>query len=114
MEIDYAAIGVRIRRLRKEKKLTQEKLAELAHQEPSNISHIERGATKLSLPTLISIANALKVTANDLLCDSMIQDSFSFEKIVSELLQDCSLQEKVIITETMRELKMNLHKYFKL
>ena len=53
MGIDYQAIGVRIRRLRKAKGLTQQTLAELSEQEPSNISHIERGATKLSLPTLV-------------------------------------------------------------
>ena len=50
MELDYKAIGTRIRRLRKELGLTQQTLAEYANQEPSNISHIERGATKLSLP----------------------------------------------------------------
>ena len=65
------AIGVRVRRYRKEKGLTQQTLAELSNQEPSNISHIERGATKLSLPTLVSIANALGVTADQLLCDSI-------------------------------------------
>ena len=53
MELDYQAIGVRIRRLRKERGLTQQTLAEMSGQEPSNISHIERGATKLSLPTLL-------------------------------------------------------------
>ena len=61
MELDYQAIGVRIRRLRKERGLTQQTLAEMSGQEPSNISHIERGATKLSLPTLVSVANALEV-----------------------------------------------------
>ena len=58
MGLDYQSIGIRIRRLRKAKGLTQQALAELSNQEPSNISHIERGATKLSLPTLVNIANA--------------------------------------------------------
>ena len=59
MELDYQAIGVRVRRFRKLQGLTQQALAERSDQEPSNISHIERGATKLSLPTLVSLANAL-------------------------------------------------------
>ena len=71
MELDYQAIGIRIRRLRKEQGLTQQRLAELSSQEPSNISHIERGATKLSLPTIVNIANSLNVTVDDLLCDSL-------------------------------------------
>ena len=69
MALDYQAIGTRIRRMRKAHGLTQQALAELSNQEPSNISHIERGATKLSLPTLVNIANALDVTVDELLFD---------------------------------------------
>ena len=71
MELDYQAIGIRIRRVRKERGMTQQVLAELSYQEPSNISHIERGATKLSLPTLVNIANALSVSVDQLLIESM-------------------------------------------
>ncbi len=53
MELDYVAIGMRIRRLRQERGLTQQALAELAGQEPSNISHIERGATKLDRKSVV-------------------------------------------------------------
>ncbi len=112
MELDYTAIGVRIRRYRKERGLTQQALAELSNQEPSNISHIERGATKLSLPTLISIANALGVTADDILCDSVSNASASYEREVTGLLADCSHCELKIITGTMRALKENLRKNF--
>ena len=41
MRIDYQAIGIRIRRKRKDLGLTHQKLAELADLEPSNVSHIE-------------------------------------------------------------------------
>ncbi len=112
MELDYTAIGVRIRRFRKERGLTQQSLAELSDQEPSNISHIERGATKLSLPTLISIANALGVTTDDILCDSVSNASASYEREVSDLLSDCSHSELKVITGTMRALKENLRKNF--
>ncbi|WP_289804808.1 helix-turn-helix domain-containing protein, partial [Dubosiella newyorkensis] len=44
-------IGRRICQHRKALGYTQQKLAEMSNQEPSNISHIERGATKLGLPT---------------------------------------------------------------
>ena len=105
MEIDYKAIGIRIRRFRKEKALTQLKLSELSGQEPSNISHIERGATKLSLPTIVSIANALDVTVDDLLCDSLPAAKLPYERDVAHILADCSNQELRIITGTMRSLK---------
>ena len=90
MELDYQAIGVRIRRLRKERGLTQQALAERSNQEPSNVSHIERGATKLSLPTMVNIANALEVTVDDLLCDSLVESKDAFRREATELLADCS------------------------
>ena len=110
MRVDYKAIGVRIRRLRKEKGLTQQGLAELSNQEPSNLSHIERGATKLSLPTIVSIANALNVTVDDLLCDSMPNAKSPYNKTASDILSDCSHDEMIIITEMMRSLKVLLRR----
>lgn len=108
MEIDYQAIGTRIRRLRKAQGLTQQTLAELSDQEPSNISHIERGATKLSLPTLVSIANALGVTADQLLCDSIAASGTVYRQELMALLADCSHWELRLITETIRTLREGL------
>lgn len=109
-ELDYQAIGVRIRRLRKEQGLTQQLLAERSGQEPSNISHIERGATKLSLPAIVRIANALGVTVDGLLCDSLDCAGASYEQEASRLLADCSPRERRILTETMRALKESLRR----
>ena len=108
MELDYSAIGVRIRRLRKARGITQQTLAEMSNQEPSNISHIERGATKLSLPTIVNIANALGVTVDELLCDSLLESKAIFEKEAEDILSDCTHNELKIITGTMRALKENL------
>lgn len=110
MELDYHAIGIRLRRLRKQQALTQQDLANLAHLEPSNISHIERGATKLSLPTIVNISNALGITVDDLLCDSLLHAKSPFENEAASILSDCSHAEKIIITETMRSLKESLRK----
>ena len=110
MELDYKAIGIRIRRFRKALNLTQQTLAELSNQEPSNISHIERGATKLSLPTIVNIANALGVTVDDLLCDSLLHAKTALERDAAGILSDCTHQELKIITGTMRALKENLRK----
>ena len=108
MQLDYSAIGIRIRNLRKAKDYTQQQLAEFSNQEPSNISHIERGATKLSLPTIVNIANALGVTVDDLLCDSLSESKSSYEKMINSLLSDCNHLEMRIITDTMIALKENL------
>lgn len=108
--LDYKAIGIRIRRFRKEQGLTQQTLAEISGQEPSNISHIERGATKLGLPTIVNIANALGVSVDDLLCDSLEQSRPAFEREITNLLSDCSHKELKIITGTLRALKEELRR----
>ena len=110
MELNYEAIGIRIHRLRKEKGLSQQKLAEMSDQDPSNISHIERGATKLSLPTIVNIANALDVTVDYFLCDSLESATVPYDRIATEILSDCSHRERIIITETMIAVKEILRK----
>ena len=111
MEVDYKAIGERIRRLRLEQRMTQAGLAERSGQEPSNLSHIERGATKLGLPTLVSIANALGVTADRLLFDSLEYADRVFEEEMENLLKDCTHQEQQIILHMIRSLKESLRQY---
>ena len=72
MELDYKAIGKRIKIARIKADLKQEQLAERASLSPTHISNVETGTTKVSLSAIVSIANALGVTADDLLCDSVI------------------------------------------
>ena len=59
MEIDYKAIGQRIKIARIKKGITQESVANIINMTPSHMSNVETGKTKVSLPTLIAIANAL-------------------------------------------------------
>ncbi len=47
LEIDYEAIGKRIRKARENKGLKQHNLAALAEVAATNISHIERGVAKV-------------------------------------------------------------------
>lgn len=105
MDIDYISIGSRIREIRKQKGLTQSSLAELSGVEPSNISHIERAATKLSLPTLIKIANALSVTADELLYGNLLKSSHILNRQIDEILFDCTSDELKALTEIIKTSK---------
>lgn len=62
MDINYEKIGQRIKRFRLQKKMPQEKLAELTGLSTPHMSHIETGSTKLGLPTIVKIANVLEVS----------------------------------------------------
>jgi transcriptional regulator with XRE-family HTH domain len=105
MEISYTAIGERIRRFRKALRITQAELGERAQVEPSNISHIERGATKVSLPTLIRIANTLHVSLDDLVYDSIENSCHISNKEISNLLSDCTDDELKAIVEMTKATK---------
>ena len=103
--IDYVSLGKRIRDIRKKQGLTQALLAEKSGVEPSNISHIERAATKLSLPTLVSIANALEVSLDELVYDSLIKNAHVSVSSIEELLNDCTAAELKAIAEVIKTTK---------
>lgn len=105
MNINYEAIGKRIRTIRKSLGLSQAKLAEKSGVEPSNISHIERAATKLSLPTLINIANALGVSLDELVFASLIKNEHIQIKEINDLLSDCNNKELRSLIEIIKTTK---------
>ena len=113
MDIDYFAIGKRIRKRRKDLKMTQANLAELANLSDSNISHIERGATKLSLPSIISIANALDTTVDNLLMDNIKSSDIEFKIEFADLLKNCSVNEYNLLYDTCKILLKTFEKYVK-
>ena len=105
MEINYIAIGKRIRQLRIERGWSQAMLAEKSGVEPSNISHIERAATKLSLPTLVNISNALEVTLDEIVYESLIKNDHITCDIINQLLADCTSNEISAIIEIVKTTK---------
>ena len=105
MNIDYVSIGNRIKELRTAKGWTQATLAEKSDVEPSNISHIERAATKLSLPTLVNIANALGVTLDEIAYGSLIKSAHISVNIINDILSDCSPEELKSLTEVIKTTK---------
>lgn len=110
MELDYKAIGKRIKIARIKADLTQERLAELIELSPTHLSNIETGTTRVSLNTIITIANVLSVTSDDLLCDNIIIAKAQFEKDIAVLLEDCDEYEIRIIKDMVASLKDTLRR----
>ena len=90
LKLDYAAIGARIRAFRHKHGMTSERLAELADTSKANISHIETNNTKLSLAMLVRIANALDVTPNELLSDTLSPRKVQFEQQLAAIVENCT------------------------
>ena len=59
--------GMRLQKVRKEKRISQEELAALLSMHRTYIGMIERGERNPTIRTLYKIAKALKVKAGDLL-----------------------------------------------
>ncbi len=89
-------LGQRIQKLRKDKKITQEQLAEMVGIDPKNISRIEKGNNYPTAENLTSIAKALNVDIyelfvfNDIPLDKMKDEiiaSLTNEKTILHLYQ---------------------------
>jgi transcriptional regulator with XRE-family HTH domain len=59
--------GDTVRRVRGQRKLSQEMLAELAELNRSYVGLVERGQTNISLRNIVKLAHALNVKPHDLL-----------------------------------------------
>lgn len=108
--IDYKTIGARIRTRRINAGLSQEKLAEMCNVGTTHISHIETGNCIPSLKTFISIINSLSCSADELLCDELTNAEHTYSSEISELLEDCTSRELMVITDTLSSLKKSLRK----
>ena len=114
MELDYKAIGKRIKIARIKADLTQEMLAEKIELSPTHLSNIETGTTRVSLTTIISIANGLGITVDDILYDNVIKARVQIENDIAEILDDCDEYEIRMIKDMAAALKETLRKDKKL
>lgn len=107
-DLNYAAIGYRIRNARKKKGMTQEQLATHTDLTVPYISNIENNHTKLSLVTIASIANALETTVDNLMYDNLGVLHNSYDADLKEIVDDCSEAERKVILDMVKQLKHSL------
>ena len=100
-DIDYCAIGKRIKIARINADYTQERLANKLSMTVTHISNIERGNAHLSLSTFIRIANILNVNADQLLCDNIVLTKHAFTNEITQIAEHCDEIEIRILTEVM-------------
>jgi len=111
-------LGDRIRQKRNQLDISQERLSEMCELSPSYIGLIERGVKRLSVATLIKIANALKVNADYLLGDSINYDNSEIIEKATRMLNDMDDNEMKytyeLISNTRKFLKKsNINKTIK-
>ncbi|HDX7086389.1 TPA: helix-turn-helix transcriptional regulator [Clostridioides difficile] len=107
-ELDFKLIGQRIKIARIKKGLTQEAVANRVNITTQHMSNIETGNSSVSLPTLISIANTLYVTIDELLCDAILNSKVIFENELNEILKDCNEYETRFIVDIVKASKKSM------
>lgn len=95
--IDYNLLGKRVAKLRKERKLTQEKLAEMAGISNNYLSNIENSYSIPSLETLMNICSALDVTPDSVLLGTNENDREYMNMELLKKISVCTPKEKRII-----------------
>ena len=99
MELDSKALGKRIKIARIKADMKQDELASVSGMSPTHISKSETGSTKVSLNGLLSIANALSVTMDDLLYDSVIHARPQIEREIQQVVDSCDDYELRIVKD---------------
>lgn len=92
--MDLKAIGSRIKAAREEKGLTQEALSEILDLSTMHMSVIERGAKPTKLDTFVRIANALDVSADELLQDVVTHSSEYRVNELSDMMKQLSEKDQ--------------------
>lgn len=105
MAINYKIIGKRIKEVRKQKGLSQEKLAEMAEISTQYMSQIETAARNVSFRSLLNIAKALEVSMDELLYGNQPITSGEYLKEMNEVLENCNTYEKRVLYELIVQSK---------
>lgn len=92
-------LGNRIRKTRKSCGLTADRLAEILNINPTFLRQIEGGRSLPSLPVFVSICNALKVSPDYLLVDSIEENEFSLCEDLFHIWRDSDPKQSALIAD---------------
>ncbi len=107
MVVDYLAIGQRIKRSRKAKGYTQEKLAEKLGVSIVYVSQIENGKTKLNLEMLLRIAHLLDADPGFFLTGIFYEADNVFPTEMAFLLRECPPDKRKLVMEIIKAINKN-------
>ena len=108
MALNLVKIGKRVGEIRKDRGLSQQKLSENINRSPTYVSYIEGGLKCMSLDTFVSIANALQVSADELLMDSIENTIKVANHKFAAIISDCSEYENRILLEVILAVKKTI------
>ena len=102
--MDYIALGKNIRQRRLLAGLRQEDLAEMCNYSISHIGQVEKANTIPSLDTVVRIANALHVTVDQLLYESIDQKEGIYLRDLERRIMNLPVASRITACEAMTNL----------
>ena len=101
-------IGKNIRKYRKLKGLTIERLAEVLETETNYLGQCERGERRFSLDKLIDLIEYFGITANDIIPVQNREEKKNREKNIylqeiNEILESCSDNQLAVVLNILKE-----------
>lgn len=109
--MDFYSIGANLRKVRIQKKLRQEDVAEKAELSVNYVGAVERGERLPSLETFISLLNAVGASADTVLCDVLDNGYEVKNSLINDKLKTLSRGDVSRIHELIDvEIKHSHHK----
>lgn len=108
MPLNTYAFGRNVRHYRKKRGLSQNTLSELIDKSPTYLSYLESGLRSTSLDTLVDLANALNVTTDTLLKESLENTTLIMSNEYAAVLGDCTDYEQKILLEVLTAVKASI------
>ena len=109
-ELDYIAIGDRIRKYRELSRMTQEQLSESCSLSTGYIGHLERGTRSPSLETLVKISQILRVSLDDLVFGKTEKNN-NMIKILALTLEEKDPEKVKVFLKTVCALANKLDEF---
>jgi transcriptional regulator with XRE-family HTH domain len=102
--MDYGKLGERIREERLKRHMTQEALAEIVGISSVYTGQIERAERRLSIDNLVAIANALHVSIESLLRNSLVVNDAFIDNELYALIKNRTYEEKALILDVVKSI----------
>lgn len=102
VSVDYKDLGNRIKRKREDLRLSQAELAAMADLSTQHISNVENARSKIGLDKLVTIANVLNCSIDELLCGSIRVSRAIYNEEIAALIETFSDAEVRALPEALK------------
>lgn len=105
---DIEVLGSKIKAIRQKRGFTQAQLSEMVKCSNTYICYVEKGSKCMSLDMFVLVANALNVSADELLQDCLENTIAVSNHEFAALIADCTTYEKRILLDLIVSAKKTL------